>query len=414
MSTLSLIWNYLKAKKLNTALNILLLALGIAVIAILILFNNQLEEKMANNSKGIDLVVGAKGSPLQLILCSVFHIDFPTGNIKLKDAEKLAVHRLVKNAVPLALGDSYQGFRIVGTNQQYPNLYEADLASGSWWNDDLEVTIGFTVAKLTKLKIGDTFESAHGLTKEGHAHEENQYVVKGILKSTGSVMDNLILTNVASVWKVHEEEQDTAIHSKNILLKNPSRLVPSVEAGDSTKEITSLLIKYKNPIAAIQLPRFINTQTNMQAASPAFETARLFTLLGVGAEALIGFAYVLIFISALSIFIALYNSLKERRYDMAIMRSMGASRSMLFKTIILEGSTLTFIGTCLGLALGHLVLGLFIFAVEESQKAGIAANVFYKEELFILLGSIVLGVICSIIPAIQTYRTDIHKVLAGA
>jgi putative ABC transport system permease protein len=151
----------------------------------------------------------------------------------------------------------------------------------------------------------------------------------------------------------------------------------------------------------------------MQAASPAFETARLFTLLGVGIEALMGFAYVLIFISALSIFIALYNSLKERRYDLAIMRSMGASRNLLFQIISLEGSILTFIGASLGIALGHLILGGFVILIGEGQKVGLTALVFYWEELFILGGSIILGVLCSIIPAIEAYRTDIHKVLAG-
>jgi putative ABC transport system permease protein len=411
VNTFSLIWNYLKAKKLNTLLNILLLSLGIAVITILILFSNQMQEKMAANTKGIDLVVGAKGSPLQLILCSVFHLDFPTGNIKLKDAERLANHRLIKTAIPLALGDSYQGFRIVGTNRKYSDLYRAAVISGDYWSNDLEVTIGYTVAALAKLKVGDQFESAHGLTKEGHTHEENRYTVKGVFGSTGTVIDNLIVTNVASIWKVHEAELDSTTHLRQEL-PNPSRLVPTVDSSDSTKEITSLLIKYKNPIAAIQLPRFINSQTNMQAASPAFETARLFTLLGVGAEALISFAYVLIFISALSIFIALYNSLKERRYDMAIMRSMGASKAMLFKTIILEGSVLTFIGAFCGIIVGHLVLGFFIWIVEESQKAGLIATVFYQEEFFILVGSIVLGVVCSIIPATQAYKTDIHKVLA--
>ncbi|MCX8491570.1 MAG: ABC transporter permease [Cyclobacteriaceae bacterium] len=409
MSIQLLIWNYLKSKKLNTGLNILLLSLGIAMITLLILFNNQLEEKMTNNSKGIDLVVGAKGSPLQLILCSVFHVDFPTGNIKLRDADRLAKHRLVKYAIPLALGDSYQGFRIVGTNRAYSSLYHTELASGEWWDKDLEVTIGSAVAQLTKLKVGDRFESAHGLTKDGHAHDKSKYVVKGILTQSGTVVDNLILTTISSVWLVHEEQVTT----QGQLPVSSSLLVPSVEASDSLREITSLLIKYKNPIAAIQLPRFINTQTNMQAASPAFEMARLFTLLGVGDEALMGFAYVLIFISGLSIFIALYNSLKERRYDMAIMRSMGASRGLLFKTIILEGSILTFVGASLGLALGHLVLGVFVQMMEEGQKAGLSAGVFYIEEAVILLGSVVLGVFCSLLPAIQAYRVDIHKVLAG-
>ncbi len=410
MNLLSLVISYLKARPLNTLLNILLLSLGIAVITILLLFSNQLNEKITDNTKGIDLVVGAKGSPLQLILCNIFHIDFPTGNIKLPEAERLSKHRLVKSAIPLALGDSYQNFRIVGTNRAYAELYKAELAMGEWWANDLEVVVGSTVAELLKLKVGDTFESAHGLSKEGHTHEENTFVVKGILKSTHGVLDNLILTNVSSIWKVHEHDEALI---KEKVIANPSPLVPAVEAGDSTKEITALLIKYRNPIAAIQLPRYINGQTGMQAASPAFEAARLFSILGVGIEALTGFAYVLIFISALSIFIALYNSLKERQYDLAIMRSMGASRSKLFIATQLEGITLTLFGSVIGLALGHGVLYLFTELVEESGKTGISAWVFYKEELYLLAGSLVLGILCSLIPSFQAYRTDIHKVLAG-
>src|ERR1043165_8189933 len=132
MNLLKLVWNYLKAKPLNTGLNIFLLSLGIAVITVLLLFNNQLQEKIAANAKGIDLVVGAKGSPLQLILCSVFQIDFPTGNIKVREAEKVARHRMVKSVVPLALGDSYNGYRIVGITAQYAGLYGGELASGAW------------------------------------------------------------------------------------------------------------------------------------------------------------------------------------------------------------------------------------------------------------------------------------------
>src|SRR6185436_2529910 len=116
----------------------------------------------------------------------------------------------------------------------------------------------------------------------------------------------------------------------------PSPLVPSVAKGDSVREVTSVLLQYRSPMAAVQLPRLINSQSSLQAASPAFETARLFSILGVGVEVLMSFAYVLILISGLSIFIALYNSLKERRYDLAIMRSMGASRTKLFVIILLE------------------------------------------------------------------------------
>jgi putative ABC transport system permease protein len=414
MSTFSLVWNYLKAKPMSTVLNIFLLSLGIAVITILLLFSNQLKERISQNAKGIDLVVGAKGSPLQLILCNIFHVDFPTGNIKLNEAERLAKHRLVKMAIPLALGDSYKNFRIVGTNQDYPRLYRSELSSGQWWSKDLEIVLGATAAEVSGLKIGDRFSGAHGLTNAGHDHEETLFQVTGILKKTNTVLDNLLLTNVGSIWKVHEKHEDAEPEKVMLAIQNPSPVVPSVEAGDSILEITALLVQYRNPIAALQLPRFINSQSKLQAASPAFETARLFSILGVGVEALMGFAYVLIFISGLSIFIALYNSLKERQYDLAIMRSMGAGRVRLFVVTVLEGSTLTILGSIIGLALGHAVLFAFTQAIVESQKTGITALTFYREEIFILLGSIVLGIVCSLIPAIQAYRTDIHKVLAGS
>jgi len=414
MNLFSLVWNYLKAKPFNTILNIFLLALGIAVITILLLFNNQLQQKITENSKGIDLVIGAKGSPLQLILCNIFHVDFPTGNIKLNEAERFAKHRLIKKAIPLALGDSYKNFRIIGTNQDYTDLYGAELAQGIWWKDDLDVVAGAGVAEVLELKIGDTFASSHGLTNDGSDHDNALYVVKGILKKKGNVLDNLLFTNIASVWKVHDtHEEDHESHLTDSIA-DPSLLVPSVSRGDSTREITSLLIQYRNPIAAIQLPRIINGQSNMQAASPAFETARLFSILGVGVDVLMGFAYVLIFISGLSIFIALYNSLKERQYDLAIMRSMGASRSKLFISIVMEGGALTFIGSLFGILLGHGVLFAFIQLVEASEKTGVSAFVFYPEELLIVIGSIVLGTLCSLIPAWQAYRTDIHKVLAGS
>ena len=416
MNVLVLVWSYLKAKPLNTVLNIVLLALGIAVITVLLLFNKQLEEKISSNAKGIDLVVGAKGSPLQLILCNIFHIDFPTGNINLKEAEQVSQSRLIKRAVPLALGDSYQSYRIVGTTNEYCSLYHLQLAQGEWWKDELETTVGINVATGLKLRIGDTFQSTHGLVEGGSGHEEQKFVVKGILQRTNSVVDNLILTSVETVWHVHEHSEADTAQEENMRHDSSfvaSRLIPTHEAGDSTKEVTSLLIQYRSPMAAIQLPRAINGQSKLQAASPAFETARLFSILGVGVEILMGFAYVLIFISALSVFIALYNSLKERRYDLAIMRSMGASRVKLFVTILLEGITLTLLGSIAGLVLGHTILVILGSTVEETQKAGITGLVFYNSEWIILAGSLFLGVLCALIPAIQAYRTDISKVLAG-
>jgi len=402
-----LVWSYLRARPLTTALNIFLLALGISVITVLLLFTNQVQEKVSSNAKGIDLVVGAKGSPLQLILCSIFHLDFPTGNIKLSDAEKIVRHRLVKKAIPLALGDSYGGYRIVGTTPEYPALYGAALETGAWWEKDLEVTLGAVAADRTGLRVGDTFTSAHGLTGDGHGHELSQYVVVGILQRSQKVIDNLLFTGIESVWRVHEIGE-----ADSITLLHPSTLVSTREAGDSTLEITSLLVQYRNPLAILQLPRYVNNVGNLQAASPAFETARLFSILGVGVDVLRGFALVLILISAVSIFIALYNSLKERKYDLAIMRSMGAGRRMLFLSMIMEGAVLTLLGSVAGLLMGHSALYAFTFLAGDSAS-GLDPLAFYPAEAVLLGANLMLGICCSLLPGIQAYRTDIHRVLAG-
>ena len=207
----------------------------------------------------------------------------------------------------------------------------------------------------------------------------------------------------------HEEEH----HDTNVPKEDRSTLVPSVSRHDSLKEITSMLIQFRSAMGAIQLPRLINSQSKLQAASPAFETARLFSILGVGVDVLMAFAYVLILISGLSIFIALYNSLKERRYDMAILRSMGASRFKLLFSILLEGALLTFLGSVIGLLMAHGSVLLMSSLVGEMQKAGISGLVFYSEEWIILAASLLLGMLCALLPAIQAYRTDISRVLAG-
>ncbi len=412
MNIFFLVWSYLKSRPLNTAINITLLAMGIAVITILLLFNNQLRKQLYENSRGIDLVIGAKGSPLQLILCNIFHIDFPTGNISVREADKIARNRLIRTAIPLALGDSYQSFRIVGTTHAYAALYEAKIGNGRWWQKSLEVAIGTNVSRRTGLKLNDTFASAHGLTESGHAHDEHRYVVKGIMHPTNSILDDLILTSVESIWEMHQMAS-AENHVSTDSSEARFTLVPSVAMSDSSKEITSVLVKYRSPLAAIQMPRLVNSQTSLQAASPAFETARLFSILGIGIDIIRAFADVLIAISALSIFIALYNSLKERRYDMAVMRSMGASRTKLLISILLEGGVLTLVGCCIGMGLGHAAVALLPTLLTQTSNMGMNAFIFYQEEWIILAGSLLLGLACALIPAVQAYRSDISKVLSG-
>jgi putative ABC transport system permease protein len=206
MSLLGLSLAYLRARALNAALNLVLLALGVGTIVLLLLFSAQLGERLTRDARGIDLVIGAKGSPLQLILSSIYHVDFPTGNIRLAEAERWANHPLVAEAIPLALGDSLAGFRILGTEHAYAEHYGAELADGRLWQEPFEATLGALVAASTGLRVGDRFVGSHGLAPGGPQHGEHPYTVVGLLEPTASVLDRVVLTPTESVWLVHGME----------------------------------------------------------------------------------------------------------------------------------------------------------------------------------------------------------------
>jgi putative ABC transport system permease protein len=398
MNVLSISIKSLRSNSLSAGLNILLIAFGAGIITLLLLASSQIENKLDNNAKDIDLVVGAKGSPLQLILSSIFYIDFPTGNIPLKDADALAHNPLVKTAVPLALGDNYNGFRIAGTNSGFIKLYDLKLAKGQFWKNDFEVTMGSVVAESQHLKVGDHFFGAHGLTGNGDIHKSHAYVVTGILTPQSNVTDNIVLTNVASIWKMHE--------TKEVHADGKPGAYESVE-----REITSLLIQYRSPMSVVLFPRMVNQSTNMQAASPALESARLFSLIGVGVDTLQWFAGLIMVISAISVFVSLYNSLKERKYDLAIMRTMGASRIKLFLIIITEGICLTVTGTVVGLVLGHLALQM-IGHYQDSTQAKLSGSIFLVQETYLIGVGFGIGLIASLLPAAQAYRSNISRILA--
>jgi putative ABC transport system permease protein len=404
MNMLKLSWKYLIAKPLNTGLNILLLALGLAIITVLILIQDQFEQKMTRDAEGIDLVVGAKGSPLQLILSSVYHIDFPTGNIDMNEAMALSRNRLVKNIIPLGMGDNYQGYRIVGTNYDYLELYNPQMKEGVVWEKPFEVVLGYEVAIKLGLNVGDDFVGSHGIGSSSHEHDEHPYLVTGILDPMGNVLDKLILTSIESVWYTHDDDHDHEKFEKSVAKTG-------FPETDEDREVTSLLIQYRNPMAAVQLPRQINSRTSLQAASPSFEISRLFELLGVGIKLIQGLAIVIIIIAGLGIFIALFNSLKERKYDLAVMRTLGASSGQLFLHILLEGVILTVLGAIVGILMGHLFIAVLVKQSDQGLVSTLSATVFLVEELWILAYAVAVGIIASLIPAWNAYQTDIAKQL---
>lgn len=454
MNLLQLSWKNIINNRLSTTLSLVLFALGVGLISLLLTLNKQVEEKFQKNLAGINMVIGAKGSPLQLILCNMYHIDNPTGNISIKDAKPFMRpgHPLIEKSIPISVGDSHKGYRIVGTTTDVLDLYEGEISQGKIWEHPMEVTVGATVAANLKLKLGDEFKSSHGLIEDPNLVHDDAHSLRvaGILKPSGSVLDQLILTSTASVWNVHdhgaheggttedahvghnhddhdhdgdghpdhapEDHDDHAGHDHHNH-DHDNDADASVEAPPlwemEDKEITALLVKFKgNNFRTLNLPRNINENTNLQAAIPAMEINRLYSMMGVGMDALEWLARIIVFVSGLSIFISLFSSLRERKYELALMRVMGATPGKIFILIILEGLLLAFLGYILGILLSHLSMGLLGDYMSDEYKYSFQAWSFLKEEGYLLIGALVIGFVAAIIPAIQARNTDISETLS--
>jgi len=393
----------LRFRQLNSIFNVLVLALGIAMIVTLMRLGDQMRDRFEADLAGIDLVVGAKGSPLQLIHSAVFHLDVPTGNIPLAEAEALLKNPLIKSSIPVALGDNYRGFRIVGTSIDYVAHYRAAPALGALWNAPMQAVLGADVAHDSGLTVGDSFIGAHGLVSSEDEHAEFPYRVVGILKPTGTVIDRLVLTDVASVWKVHEHPDPD----------EPEEVAAAEAAGGTLpRELTAVLIAYKSPLAAATLPRLVNSTTSLQAASPAFETARLMKLIGSGSKAARIFALLLMAIAALGFFVTLFNAVNDRHYDIVLMRSLGATRRKLLAFVLGEGLLLGSFGVLLGLGLGYLFdLGARAW-IAETRHMTLTPGGFGQGELLVALGALLLGFLSALLPAIMAYRVNVAEALA--
>ncbi|MCH2198276.1 MAG: FtsX-like permease family protein [Flavobacteriales bacterium] len=392
MNLLKIAFRNIFSKPLNTILSLVLLGFGVGIISLMLNVEQNLQEQFDRDIKDIDMVLGAKGSPLQLILANVYHVDAPTGNISRKEAERIAKHPYIEEGIPLAYGDNYRSYRIVGTTPQLHEHYGVAIAEGELFSATYSATIGSAVAEATGLKIGDNFFSAHGLTDETDVHTNHAFTVVGIFEPSGSVIDKLLLTPMESIWGVHEYVEE--------------------ETGEKPdEEITAMLLKKKNPMAIMALPRMLE-DTNMQIALPSIEINRLQTNFGIGMGTIQAIAYVVIFLSILSIFISLFNSLRERKYELALMRTMGASQGKLFSLIILEGLSLTFMGMVFGLLLSRVGLWILASVLKSSFQYDFGNLWLVPSEWLLVVMTIFVGIVASLLPAFTAVKIDISKTLA--
>lgn len=389
------------AKKLRNFLTVFSIMISVMLIISVGNITTQLKSNVIANAGHYDILVGAKGSSTQLILNSLFFYDVPIGNIDIQYLESLEKDNRVRKVVPMAMGDNYNGYKIVGTTTDY--FHENfQLKKGAMLEKKGEVVIGSTVAKATGLKIGDTFSGMHGLTTEkgtdsgllDHKHEDFKYTVVGILESTKTPNDMIIFTQIESVWGVHgmeHEEGELGHESENL--------------------VTALLIQSNNLSDQTLLVKELDAKEDIQAINPAATLRKLLTTLNVGEVVVTIVAYVSIFLSVITLFTTMLSASIERRKDISILRALGANRKTVFMTILLETLIIALIGTVLGFFFAHLGIGILgNYAVTEFG-IDISGWFISQSEFFVLIGAVILSMIAGVIPGIMVYKTDATRYL---
>lgn len=454
MNTFRLAWRNLTFKPLGTLLSVLLFALSIGLISLLLNLREQADKQFDNNLAGVDLVVGAKGSPLELVLNSMYHVGYATGNIKVQDVRGFFSDRnpVVRQAIPLSLGDNYAGYRIVGTVPAILDWYGAELATGELWDKDFEAVVGAEVAAVNGLQPGDRFRSNHGIIDEGEGNiqHDDDFIVTGILAESGTVMDQIVLTTNPTYWHSHKhgtadndadhdhadhdhadndhdhdhadhdhgnDKDDHHDHEQN---HNSGGTIPAdpidrLLAAGPEREITSLLVRYKNASSfpALSFPRNLNENTKLLAANPAYEISEVRRQFDSGQRILSVLVLAITIVSSLSIFIALYSSLRERRYELALLRTFGSGRGRLFALILLEGLLIAVIGYLLGILLSHLILAFIAGNVSDDFRYSLDAWRLQAEEGWLLLVALAIAFTAAVVPAVGAARTDIGETLVG-
>lgn len=397
MKTMAFAWRYLWSRPLGALLNVLLLSLGLASITFLLLVGYQLGKAFERDLAGIDVVVGAKGSPMQLILSGVLHVDVPPGNVPLKAIRELENHPLVAGIIPISLGDNLRSYRIVGTSQAYLAHYRATLAQGRSWAQPMEVVLGATVARKLGLALGNTFAGSHGLGAGGHLHGDSIYTVVGILAPGGNVLDRLILTDTASVWQVHEDYTAVDADDRKVM--------------QDEREITMALVQYKTPMAAMSFPRYVNSSTEMQAAAPALEISRLLNMLGLGTEVLRAFAGVLLLSAGLSVFIALWSAVRERRGDLALLRMLGAPPAKVAALLLCEALWLGLLAAVSGLLLGQAFTAALAWGLQLDNSLLIGGIVWPPQLWVVPCLALGVSLVSALLPALGAYRVSVLELL---
>lgn len=400
MRMVFLAWAFLRRRWGQALLSILVGALGVAAVESVAIAERELPRAAARAFGGVDMVIGPKGSALDLVLCCTLHVTDPRGLIPLKEAMAVARNPLVATAAPIALGDSIHGHRIVGTTPDILRVYHARLAQGEMWTEPMQVVLGAEAARELGLGLGQSFAGSHGLGEGGELHDHFPYRVTGILAPTGSALDRLALCDIQSVYKVHSDpdDQEEAANGKAI-------------TGFGPPAATAILVSYRSPVAMASLPRMIDATPNFSAASPVLEMARLARSIRPLLMGLTGVGVVFAAIAAAAAATALAAAMSGRARDLAQLRALGSHPWELAAIAGIEA---------LFLALGAVVLGVAAIAlsgpaISELLAAhdGLVLDITPGLGDMLLLGggAVAAALLAALGPAIRAARAPMESLL---
>ena len=352
------------------------------------------------NISEYDLIVGKAGSSTGLVMNTVFYYGVPEGNIDISYLEELQNNKYVEKAVPLGMGDTYHGYKIIGTSTQFFDNESYVLKEGKFIENECDVVLGATVAKRTGLKLGDTFKSQHGLTENESTanshHDENfVYTVVGILEPTNTPNDTVLFTTIETLWHAH------GLHEHE----------EGEEEAESTSLLTAVLIRSRGLAEQNILYQELKKDEKIQVIIPTETLRSLLNSLKIGEVVITLIAAVSVGLSVIMLFITMLTSSIERRKDISILRALGASRKIVFLTIIIEIVIMALIGTFLGFLLAHIMIGAIGNYVVTNYGLNISGLVIQASEIWTIIITVLLSLLAGIIPAMMVYKTDATRYL---
>lgn len=410
---ITLAWKSLLNRKTTALLTILTVSISVVLLLGVEKIRTQAKSSFANTISSTDLIVGARSGDVNLLLYSVFRIGNATNNIDWKSYQDIAHLPQVKWAIPISLGDSHRGFRVMGTNSDYFKFYRygskqsLTFHQGAAFHHLFEAVIGSDVAKKLNYQINDEIIIAHGISDKAFTRHKNlPFKIVGILSPTGTPVDKTVHVSLAAIEAIHVGWEAGA-H----LGTTPNKDVLENEQFEP-KQITAFMLGLNSKIQTFMLQRQINNYPKepLSAILPGIALSELWGMMSVAEQALMIISSFVVIAGLLGMLTSLLTGLQERRREMAILRAMGAQPKYIFFLLMSEASALTFFGITLGIGLLYIVLSIAAPIIEHQYGIKIALTGLSHHDIMLLILVQLAGMIIGLLPSIKAYR---HSVADG-